>query len=282
VPAALLDDRRPSSVAALRRTSRTTNLGQMTIWLSTEILNWDLYLEDSEGSEDDSWKRAYDHWKHAGRVLLEQQDPLYRVDVITTLKRALNHRLQYLNNLYQFKKIPTRNKAHGLLEQLADIGVIKPIMLKRLMSIRNEIEHQDAPPPTIERCEEFLEFTWYFLRSTDTVASMIVRHFTFEPEHDGEVRPYWITIQTGPFDHWIINLYGWVVPSTISEVPRHNWLKINVEATYTRAEYLAKFPETEPSSWGNGKEPDDIWFSGVLVEPYEYCDHIYKLYFTVQ
>ena len=35
------------------------------------------------------------------------------------------------------------------------------------MDIRNEIEHEDAPPPPYVRARELLDMTWYFLRSTE-------------------------------------------------------------------------------------------------------------------
>lgn len=117
------------------------------MWLSTEIMNWNATQEDATGFGDDSSKRAYDLWNHAQRVLHEHNEALYLVDVITTLKRSINHRLQHLNSFYRLEKIPTKEKSPGLLQQLAVLGIIKPIMLKKLMAIRNDIEHQDAQPP---------------------------------------------------------------------------------------------------------------------------------------
>ncbi|MDI6767615.1 MAG: hypothetical protein QME52_12410 [Bacteroidota bacterium] len=71
--------------------------------------------------------------------------------------------------------------------------------LKR--SIRNEIEHQDAAAPSKDRCEEFLEFTWYFLRSTDKLSTNVLNTFTFEAEGDSD-SPYWINVTTGPDNEW--------------------------------------------------------------------------------
>jgi hypothetical protein len=90
------------------------------------------------------WERPYSHWRHAEELLDTASNEFQRTDIITTLKRAIDVRLRALSAAYEFKRIPLADLPQGQLEQLAYLGVLRPLLIGRLIEIRNRIEHEDV------------------------------------------------------------------------------------------------------------------------------------------
>ena len=86
------------------------------------------------------------------------------------------------------------------------------MLLKRLIDVRNLIEHEDGPPPNKEVCAELSEFTWYFLRATDPAASAVrVAIGLTIPQDEDHFFVYdgWglgIKLTTGPEEQWRIKI----------------------------------------------------------------------------
>ncbi len=250
------------------------------LWLSSEVLEWHASLESTTEYDSRNWKRAYDIWSHAEQILIQPlEDGLYLVDAVNTLKRAKDHRLRILKKLYSFKSIPIKNKPPDLLEQMAYFGIIRPIMLRQLLTVRNEIEHQDVSPPKYNECKELLEFSWYFLRSTDSLARSTVSSFTLIPPEESSTNyDYWLRIETGLEVNWVTEVNGWLYPSLISHRAKDSFMYLKL----TRIETQAEFSKRQGmASTGQGKNPEDIYINGVVRGPVDCLNKIFQHYFAL-
>lgn len=253
------------------------------MWLTSAILKWECYVDSWTGFEDESWRRAYAIWSHGERLLEQSGVELFRVDSITTLKRAIDHRLRHLDSIYQFRQIPIRDKPTGNLELLNYLGIIRPRMVQKLIEIRNAVEHQDADPPDIGACFDFLEFTWYFLRSTDLLVRRPIRSLSVDPP-ESELDPeyYGAGIEIDPGASWVPRITAWVVPTMLSTEPVSDWLALRASKTETRQEVVTRLGEpVDPTGWdsGRGKYPEDIYIQAEIRGPANYLLELYRRYF---
>ncbi len=250
------------------------------MWLTPEVLRWRPAIGGSTTYRDELWRRPYRIFGHADQILQKDTTDFDRVDVITTLKRAVDNRIRLLNEIYKFKLIPIKNKPSKAIEILCYLGIIRPIMVQKLIYIRNAVEHEDAPPPDHNDCLSFLEFVWYFIRSTDhlvreSVYELILNH-TEEDFHD----IYYLDLIFNPENRWSPKVIGWVQPNMISANLVDKWILLNIERTETRASLLSRLGQTDdPDDIGRGKNPDDICFHGEIRGPAEHLKKIVLLYF---
>jgi len=154
---------------------------------------------------------------------------------------------------------------------------MRPIMFQKLIDIRNAVEHEDAPPPDHNDCLSFLEFVWYFLRSTDH----LVRESVYELilYYTEEVN-YFLQITFNSENNWSPKVMGWVQPNMISTSLVDKWILLNIERTETRASLLSRLGQPDdPNDIGRGKNPDDIYFHGEIRGLTEHLKEIALLYF---
>ena len=109
------------------------------MWISKNILEWNsdtfgFFMLDTTDLE-----RSYKILDHAQKRLNEAKNDFDLIDVITTIKRSINKRMKLLNRIYRFKKIPIDNKPKKLLELLELFNIIRPLMLIKMIGIRNKI-----------------------------------------------------------------------------------------------------------------------------------------------
>jgi hypothetical protein len=210
-------------------------------------------------------------------------------DVVSALNRAINSRLKHANALYKFRTIPSVGRKEDLLDLLADLGLIRDLMLKKITSIRNQFEHQDADPPSKKVCTEFVDFVWYFLRSTDSLVSTISDGVEFDPSGDGM---YGGTIETGPNRHWNMAVRAWFPAELVSISPRAGWLQIDCQSFERAPDVLARMSrETvderirdihELAQVKNAsRRPADVYLCGTAVGPASSLKEIVRLYFSV-
>lgn len=252
-------------------------------YLSHEVLNWHPEAQGSSVEDEHQWKRPYEIWSHAEAVLANATTEFLRVDVITTLKRAIDHRVRLLNDLYSFKSIPIREKPTETLNLLEFLGIVRPLMLRRLLDIRNAVEHEDASPPSHDDCSTFLEFTWYFLKSTDRLSQSVLIDFNLRPPQDEDY--YWLNVTLGPEENWIPKIWGWITPDMISQLPSDHGLVVNIESTETRTELAARLKGSsgavKRNETGRGKHPDDICIRGEVRGNADALLELVKMYFIV-
>jgi len=125
-----------------------------------------------EPVSNDGITRLYEIHQHACDRLANDPNEFDRVDAITALRRVVGKRVKELKEIYQLRELPTGAKPKGDLELLEYFGIIRPFMLRRLIDIRNFVEHQDSSPPPASECLMFADLVWYFLRSTDGLAKV--------------------------------------------------------------------------------------------------------------
>jgi len=141
-------------------------------WIDSRVLSWNCSYQSGIVLDGEKWQRANLIWEHAKNLIESNQSEFDLADGITNLKRCLNHRLSLIEEIYEFKNIELNSKPKGYMELLERLGIIRPFIMNNLCLIRNDIEHNYARPPSIERCLELLDVIWYFLKSTDPMVQI--------------------------------------------------------------------------------------------------------------
>jgi hypothetical protein len=254
------------------------------MWLSNQVLTWISVSGGGEYGDETVMRRAYEIWAHAEGLLLHQQSVFSLVDSVANLKRAINHRLKVLNAIYTFSTIPTQNKPKRLLEQLAYFEIVRPTMLNTLISIRNALEHEDAAPPTSTRCHELVDLTWYFLRTTDHLVTVIQDGIRLYPkDEDFTNSDYWLEIKTGPRQDWGIELHGWVTPSSVSPTRQPMWLPLSIHRIETRRDLRSRLA-AQGIEWNEednrGRDDEDMYLQAAVNISSPIGPEIYQRYFN--
>lgn len=171
------------------------------------------------------FSRSYKMWRHAESKVTPNAPDLDLADSILWLNRAVNLRTVSLYKDHGLRAIARSlgmNRARPT-EVMAEIGLIRPRMLRELTVLRNAVEHEDADPPSLQRCQEFSEFVWYFLRSTDNVARSKLDHL--------DLRAY---SSTGGIsidfeaDDARLSIYGQLSIEQVSWIRRDDWTSIEL------------------------------------------------------
>ena len=159
------------------------------------------------------------------------------------------------------------------------------MMLRRLMDIRNAVEHKDSKAPSINRCLELLEFTWYFLKSTDSLCTQVAEDIILHhPEGYHENGCYWV--HSSRNQNWKFSIDGWIPPQTITEEESTGWLIARLQKKYTRQFVLDKIDKDDSDEMEDprkecGKNPDDVFFACTLHDTSPLRDKLASLYFMV-
>lgn len=245
--------------------------------VSINFLSWNVSFPSSLVVSTSDWKRPYDYWQHADRLLTEGADDHYRIDCIGNLKRALDHRLKRLAYLYRFKQIPDPGKPAELLDMLGYFGVARPAMLREVTEIRNLLEHQYKRPPPLGRCRELVDFAWYFLRSTDSLSTYVSDSLNFGLGDDAFDYTYWLELKYGPEEDWKCSLRGWLPNELVAEdqVLPITLIDASVE---TPEQFLERNPQ---AAGAQGREVSDVYLSGVVVGPPKVLTQLTTIYFSI-
>lgn len=245
------------------------------MWVSPEILNWFSRNAGSYYNTEDECRKAYEIWKHAENILLNQNNKLHLIDAVCALKRAMSHRLGILNNLYHFNNIPLPQKPKRIIEQLAFLGIIRPLMLKKLIDIRNLVEHANADPPDIDTCFEFLDIIWYFLRTTDRLVHLVADSIELCDAYNYDNINYSISLDIDVLSSWCISGSGWLPFSFVSFDKIDNW--IEVQTTSVTRWKDSKLKEIDKTIIRND---EDLGFtSDMIIISGDHKRKIYELYF---
>ncbi|MGJ3194714.1 hypothetical protein [Peribacillus frigoritolerans] len=197
------------------------------IWIDNSIINWRCMSLGGTIIEEQKWRRAYIIWERA-KVLIEKSGSEFDIgDGIANLKRSLNNRLKLIEEIYSFKLIGIDNKPKGYLEILEVFGIVRPLIMKKLLFIRNDIEHNDAKPPSLDRCLELLDVVWYFLKSTDSMVQIERCEADFTLRNDTGINTqygYEIKYDFNKVGQTVIR--GWFPIEYVSEKPRENHFEV--------------------------------------------------------
>ncbi len=234
-----------------------------SVWIDPSVFSSEPWGE-KEPISNDGITRLYATHQHACDRLANNPDRFDRVDAIMALRRVVARRVKELKEIYQLRELPTGVKPKGDLELLEHFGIVRPFMLRRLIDIRNFVEHQDSDPPPTNECHMFTDFVWYFLRSTDGLAKFEVQTIIFPPRvtAPGNVEQIIQLHFSEPFSEPEISALAH--PSLIAYERRENWIAVE---------------EAKISRHDHGDET--IWVSvkGKVRGADEQMKFIYDLYF---
>lgn len=228
-----------------------------TIWINQEVLDWKVLNEGGSIVGKHMWLRSYEIWEHAKLLIESSGNEFILSDGILNLKRSLNHRLKKIEELYSLKKLDFPNRPKGYLELLEYYGLVRPYLMRLLLEVRNNIEHNDSLPPNIERCMEFLDVVWYFLKSTDSLIQLVKGSAIFEYfDNNGSKTQYGFTIDYDRKNHKDINVSGWFPDKTISFTPQINSFQVSCSV----------FEDFKDQEYHLDKLETDRWIVGQITQ----------------
>jgi hypothetical protein len=186
--------------------------------------------------------------------------------------------------MYEFGSIPLGKKPRHLLELLNHLGLVRPVMLRRLLDLRNALEHEDVPAPDKSECELLVEFVWYFLRSTDRLVRVPVNSIGCSPNFEELDRSrYSLNFDFNEGTIWRLRAFGWLRACWVSATPVRDWAEFTVDRSATRAQHLellAKDEGEDRDFWGGCHlQLDDLHLSGELFGPEELILVFIRRYF---
>lgn len=252
----------------------------MQCWISLTAANWPGVWGGGTAGEADEWPRPYEMLKHADSRLSERPDEFARTDAIATLKRAVSHRIRLLDEKYGFRGLPVRDKPDEILDLLEWVGLIRPTMLRKLIELRNAVEHEDQPPSDANDCRVFADFVWFFMRATDRHVQLVPEHFVLKERPTAVNARHWVQVRVEPPRDWAPKISGWLPPNLISDVPTNDWLQVNLERKETWAEASMRLAD-RTSSTHSERTADDIWFLGEVRGPASGLHTLYRQYFLL-
>jgi hypothetical protein len=155
--------------------------------------------------------RAYEVWRHAQRCLTPEASDLDRIDAISALRRAVNHRLKGIRTTYNIDCLPSISGRKQILERLQEFGIVRAAIIKDLFDIRNLIEHEDSEPPKLKQCRHYADVIWYFLKSTDNLVDF--RHDEIRFLHEDATQ--FVEVQIRYSSNWSIDINANLCPEYI-------------------------------------------------------------------
>jgi hypothetical protein len=175
----------------------------MRVYITEGVFSWKATRDGGTIGHQEGWDTPYRYFDLAQRISDEHSDTFQLVDLVANLKRSIDHRLKKISRDYAFKRLNRFDFPKDTLGKLEQFGVVRPTMLKVISGLRNQIEHGFDTPPSLARCQELLDFTWYFLKSTDEICRLIPDRFYLKQNHvlgyDSEI---WLEFQVSPIDGW--------------------------------------------------------------------------------
>jgi hypothetical protein len=237
------------------------------LWIEPSWLGWEQFTEGgSIFSNTSNITRPYEIQQHACDRLAGHPTELDRVDAITTLRRAVDHRVRSLKDIYDLRRLPVVPRPRYDLELLASFDIIRPFMLRQLIDIRNAVEHQDSAPPPLDTCLMFADLVWYFLRSTDSLVHGRAEHVLFYPPGtDIDCGRYYPCVEI-------------VFPEKFSELPKVSaWLNAPSFSCEENADWIKV--EVNELTHHNDQDPPRSSIRGRIAGTGEQMTILYDTYF---
>ena len=129
----------------------------MRLWLSPEFFDWNRDPLNPTISKDSDFLKPYQLLKHAKKRLDEVNDKenpdkenLALGDSVYHLRGAIEHREKQLKEKFNLAGLSvwesSERKAIPVYEKLYRLGIIQPILHKKLIDLRNFITHEQKFP----------------------------------------------------------------------------------------------------------------------------------------
>ncbi len=245
------------------------------LWISNEIFNCSIDTNFSDIIDKEDWMRSYEIWEYSRTLIEDAQNDFHLADGITNLKRSFNQRLKLIEDLYRLKLIDFSNRPKGYLELLEKYGLVRPFIMKVLLTIRNDIEHNDATPPNIERCKELVDVVWYFLKSTDHIVQKQNEGGTFNLlDEENKNNKYWVEFEIDFTNNHNVSINGWLPKELISFKEEDNYLKVDAIKIGGKKDY-------QNEGLHKDRLDNDIFFDGSLNLNADEKYILLKKYFTL-
>ena len=167
-------------------------------------------------------------------------------DCLSNLRKCLTHRLKLLEKYYNIRAAVDAPQKKHLMELMAEVGIIRPLMLKTLMNARNDVEYNDVKPPSVERCREFAEAVWYLLRSTDSILEVgrteviFCKEGKWQDEHGS-----WFALNVEYKPKLKLSLRGKLEPTLLSRESLPKSIELDVEYPASEAAYALELARNE-------------------------------------
>ncbi|MDN3630677.1 hypothetical protein [Vibrio lentus] len=251
----------------------------MNIYVNESVFDWDVKkcTIEPQGSE---WEKSYIYVNHAQSLLAIADNGNFYIDIISNLKRSIDHRLKLLSKYYDIKHISKLFGVKGSFDTLSKLSLVRRLMVNKLIELRNNIEHQFSEAPSHDRCEEYIEFTWYFLRSTDSWAKEVHSDIYFEHPN---ISHYFIELDLNIENGWNIEFSAWLPKEMYSEGERNKFYELEVKKLEFGHQFSSKL-ESDPDLNSDGHwialKQDDLHINSVLVQSHELKRRIIKEYFA--
>lgn len=230
----------------------------ISLWIDKSFLTYDYYVSGSTSVVSEEWQQQYEIYKHVASILGKSPDNNDLASAVFQLNRAIDFREKLLNKQYSFKKIPGFHgkKQHEIMHSL---GIIQPLLKTKLDKIRNNVMHSATyPVPKLSEVAELTEFTWYFLKSTDLIASRKASSLEFNAVyHDNQSE--WAEMSFS-LDNWEIDIRGGFLNQNV----RRKSFSDSVEIVPDTIEQKEK----------------TTYISGKLLGPVREIQEIAKIYFA--
>lgn len=241
----------------------------MHLWLSHKVFSWTHDFYGGRRTEIDRVRRPHAILAHAENVLATSESEFSVADSVLGLKRAINSRLQHLEELYGFGAMFPRTL--GSLERLEQVGLARPLLVKQLFELRNDIEHNDAAPPSSRRARELVDATWYFLRTTDYACKLVPDSVIVRSAEEGSLPPeQWVSLRTLRDNSDRFEIAGWVSVELLADTEQPESFELDLVKLKSKpagppesADVLSRAAYVSNSARGD----DERWIQGQAVLP---------------
>lgn len=185
----------------------------------------------------------YDILAHVENRLADAKTGFDRIDCISNIKRAIDFRIGKLASEFSLDKV--RLPREGDIELLARLGLVRPLVLNQIRVLRNAVVHsEDAPHPSQDETQTFLDIAWYFLRSTDWLFSYTFVYYHMDRKTVDSKWEYAGVLRLAPASDWYIELHADVPGTLLSLDKRPNYFTLYTKHDLTA---LKQALEGDPS-----------------------------------
>jgi hypothetical protein len=255
--------------------------------LSKKFLDWELFPMTRSSFEGRDIYRPFKYWQQAEKNINTATTEMDYIDSIINMNREVDCRMKWLNKLYQFKSMKFVNYRKNKMDSLEALRIIRSTMILKLNDLRNSLEHRYTNPPNKLRCFEFLDFVWYFLKSSNYLSQNLTEIFDLESPSRNKIGPnYWVSIEPKPNENWSFLFRGWVPNHFIKKDCQSDDIEVEIESIETKEELEIKrnkkIKKTGSSDdWeGNNKNKKDFYIKGNFIGPNDVLIFITRKYFN--
>lgn len=198
----------------------------MNYFISQEIFNWH-NLSSTQRYNSENIQECYDYLNHAESLIVDFKDKFHIQDAIRNLKIVVDKRIKQIERIYNFKSYFP--KQH-ILETYKELGIVKGFVIKKLFTIRNDIEHNELDYSDTEQCHDLLDTVWYFLKSTDEIVYTANTGIEIAEDEDVENEETWVGIDVDSSEMKVAEIRGRVNKDFLSKESFENAIEIeNIE-----------------------------------------------------